>query len=158
MKHRLIHPVPPLVALLALAAWDTTDPAEASDIDITVECSGCPSVVTGDNLRLSLYPFSALTGDTIRAWEIIRATNHRVASTTTVTAFTAVEPGQYIVSAAALRPAELDDDCRVSTGATAYPAGHFPEEYPYVWPVLQVKVPLSPQAAPTVRLDCRLER
>lgn len=125
------HPPPSFPSSRYSSSRPSTPPIQRKrgDIDITAECAGCSTTLTGDNLRLWLYPFTALTGDTIRAREIIRATkpSHRPM----VTAFTAVEPGQYIVSAAALRPVELDGDCQVSTGATAYPASHYPEEYAY---------------------------
>lgn len=143
-------PLPFLVAAVLLGGCNSTDPSEAFDLEVTVECSGCPTIPHGDNLRLSLFPESAVTGDTIQAWDIKRATNHAVLSTTTVTAFTDIARGRYVVSAAALA-----SECSVSTGAIAYPAGHYPNEPPYIWPILQVAVPLSAQARPTVRLDCQ---
>lgn len=82
----------------------------------------------------------------------MRATNHSVLSTTTATEFTNIERGSYVVSVVALAPAETG--CSVSTGAIAYPAGHYPEEPPYIWPILQVAVPLSVRTRSAVRLHC----
>lgn len=82
----------------------------------------------------------------------MRATNHSVLSTTTATEFTDIERWSYLVSVAALAPAETG--CSASAGAIAYPAGHYPEEPPYIWPILQVAVQLPVRTRPTVRLHC----
>ena len=68
MKHRLAHPILFLVAALALTGCDSaTEPPGTYNIEVHVECDGCRPHPANDNIRLKLYPASAVMGDEIDA-------------------------------------------------------------------------------------------
>ena len=126
-----------------------------------VVCDGCQTSAANDNLRLSLYPASAVTGEFIDAGEIMRGTSHQLEGTGTlaVTAFHGIEAGDYVIAVATPYPVELGGACRVSAAETVKPKhgatrlAPFPERYPYIWPIVRVWVPTSTN--PAVYMNCR---
>lgn len=155
------HPVAAIVALLAFAACDSTEPAETHDIEVDVICDGCQTSAANDNLRLTLYPASAVMGGEINAGTLIDARNYQIEGTgpITLTAFTNIEVGDYVISAATPYPIELGGACRTAAADTVAPkAGRgrrpFPARYPYIWPIVHVRVPNTPRTNPVVYLNC----
>lgn len=134
---------PVLIATAFLAVCDSTEPEEF-DVEITVECDGCAIVGDSDNLRLSLYPVEAVLDGEIQAWRIIRATNHSIRATATLTAFAGVEAGEYVISPAALTA------CTVSAPRTARVARTDDVE----WSYMRISVPLLGGTKAGIRLAC----
>jgi len=87
---------------------------------------------------------SATLDGTIQAERIMRASNHQVRTTETVTAFTGIESGEYVVVPAALTA------CTVSApgiAVVAYRDG-------LAWPYMRISVPLLGGTKEGIRLAC----
>ena len=143
-----------LAVAVALAGCNGTGVEEPAtyDIHLAVECTTCNSHPRNANLRVSLYPDSALVGDILRGDGLLDTREWRYVGTGTDTTdaddpvFRDIKVGDYLITAASPYAVELGGTCTVDAPDTARNAGS--------WPYVLVTVEDGMEPVTGIHLSC----